>query len=207
MSLDIVKWNPINDEYGGVRASIYVKPTFGLLEFLNRNSGNGNRTVMVRISGTNHPIYDGAPFLAIVDKTSDVANCRQNFYDATGLYILTLSIGWFGYPENLGSFKMLEGILEDTYGNQTQPEKESGSEVVNVADITSSPASPASPSSTPSPSVIKENYSDRYNYEDNEDNDRMMNNKTSKKTVIVLILLVCVILFMIAVSSCGSKYE
>lgn len=113
MSLDIVQWNPINDEYGRVCASVYIKPTLELLSFLNRNYGNGNRTVMVRISGTNNPIYDGAPLLAIVDKSSDAQNCRQNFFNSTGLYIITLSIGWFGYPDQLGNISFLEGILNE----------------------------------------------------------------------------------------------
>ena len=117
MRIKIVKWNPINDEYGEVRASVFIKPTLELLEFSNRNVSNGNRTMMVRLSGTGNAIYDGAPFLAILDKTSDAPNCRQNFFNTTGLYVLTLSVRWFGYPENLGEVIFLEGVLEDTYGN------------------------------------------------------------------------------------------
>ncbi len=117
MRIKIVKWNPINDEYGDVRASVFIKPTLELLEFANRNVSNGNRTMMVRLSGTGNAIYDGAPFLAILDKTSDAPNCRQNFFNTTGLYVLSLSVRWFGYPENLGEVTFLEGVLEDTYGN------------------------------------------------------------------------------------------
>jgi hypothetical protein len=117
MRIKIVKWNPINDEYGDVRASVFIKPTLELLEFANRNVSNGNRTMMVRLSGTGNAIYDGAPFFAILDKTSDAPNCRQNFFNTTGLYVLTLSVRWFGYPENLGEVTFLEGILEDTFGN------------------------------------------------------------------------------------------
>lgn len=117
MRIKIVKWNPINDEYGDVRASVFIKPTLELLEFANRNVSNGNRTMMVRLSGTGHAIYDGAPFFAILDKTSDAPNCRQNFFNTTGLYVLTLSVRWFGYPENLGEVTFLEGVLEDTYGH------------------------------------------------------------------------------------------
>ena len=117
MRIKIVKWNPINDEYGDVRASVFIKPTLELLEFANRNVSNGNRTMMVRLSGTGNAIYDGAPFFAILDKTSDAPNCRQNFFNTTGLYVLTLSVRWFGYPENLGEVTFLEGVLEDTYGH------------------------------------------------------------------------------------------
>lgn len=122
MRLDILKWNPINDEFGEVRASVYIKPTLDFLEFINKNNGNGNRTYMVNISNTKHPIYDGMPYLGIVDKSSDVANCRQNFYQSTGLYIVMLSVRWFGYPEQNGSIEFMEGILTDTYG--TQPLKD-----------------------------------------------------------------------------------
>ena len=117
MRINIVKWNPINDEYGDIRASVFIKPTLELLEFANRNVSNGNRTMMVRISGSGNPIYDGAPFLAILDKTSDAPNCRQNFFNTTGLYLLTLSVRWFGYPENLGEVTFLEGVLGDTFGS------------------------------------------------------------------------------------------
>jgi hypothetical protein len=119
MRIKIVKWNPINDEYGDVRASVFIKPTLELLEFANRNVSNGNRTMMVRLSGTGNAIYDGAPFFAILDKTSDAPNCRQNFFNTTGLYVLTLSVRWFGYPENLGEVTFLEGVLEDTYGHDS----------------------------------------------------------------------------------------
>lgn len=139
MIVDIVAWNPINDEYGNVKASLYIKPTLSLLEFINRNVSNGNRTMMVRVLKTGNAIYDGAPFFAIVDKSSDVPNCRQNFYQSTGLYTVTLSVNWFGYPLKKGKIMFMEGILEDTYGRsddqlmKTQIQSESNTPVVKNA--------------------------------------------------------------------------
>jgi len=176
MSLDIVQWNPINDEYGRVCASVYIKPTLELLSFLNRNSGNGNRTVMVRISGTNNPIYDGAPFLAIVDKSSDAQNCRQNFFNSTGLYIITLSTGWFGYPDQLGNITFLEGILD--LNQDVQDQKIDADSITknisNIADMIKDNLNPEKTEKTndrmisektdlPEKTEIKENFESRKN--------------------------------------------
>lgn len=166
MIVDIVAWNPINDEYGNVKASLYIKPTLSLLEFINRNVSNGNRTMMVRILKTGNAIYDGAPFFAIVDKSSDVPNCRQNFYQSTGLYTVTLSINWFGYPLKKGKIMFMEGILEDTYGtsdnqlSKTQMKSESNTSVVKNA-----------PSSI-TKNLITESYKDDKNDKNDKDDEK-----------------------------------
>lgn len=144
MSLPILQWNPINTEYGEIKSSIYIKPTLSLLEFANRNVSNGNRTLMVQISGTGHPVYDGTSTLATLDKTSDVPECRQNFYNATGMYLMTLNLPWFGYPNKNGSVTVYEGVLTDK-GN-TSPSKDSP------------PPSPRSPSPAPAEKSVVENY-------------------------------------------------
>ena len=204
MSLDIVQWNPINDEYGRVCASVYIKPTLELLSFLNRNSGNGNRTVMVRISGTNHAIYDGAPFLAIVDKSSDAQNCRQNFFNSTGLYIITLSTGWFGYPDKLGNITFLEGILDLNQDVQDQKiDADSiNNNIANIADMikdnllpekTDAPMlpektdAPMIPEKTESPPEIKENFESR---------------KKNKNNIRLDMILLVLLLFVVSICIC-----
>jgi hypothetical protein len=150
MSLPILQWNPINTEYGEIKSSIYIKPTLSLLEFANRNVSNGNRTLMVQISGTGHPVYDGTSTLATLDKTSDVPECRQNFYNATGMYLMTLNLPWFGYPNKNGSVTVFEGIL-------------SGKE--NISPPTEPPQSP---SPVPAEKSVVENYETR---NENDDDD------------------------------------
>jgi len=146
MSLPILQWNPINTEYGEIKSSIYIKPTLSLLEFANRNVSNGNRTLMVQISGTGHPVYDGTSTLATLDKTSDVPECRQNFYNATGMYLMTLNLPWFGYPNKNGSVTVYEGVLTDKG---------------NVSKESSPPSSPRSPSPAPAEKSVVENYETR----------------------------------------------
>jgi hypothetical protein len=155
MSLPILQWNPINTEYGEIKSSIYIKPTLSLLEFANRNVSNGNRTLMVQISGTGHPVYDGTSTLAILDKTSDVPECRQNFYNATGMYLMTLNVPWFGYPNKNGSVTVYEGILSGKEEKVAQPTE---------------PSSPISKSPEPAEKSVVENYEKR-NEADNTDYD------------------------------------
>lgn len=153
MSLPILQWNPINTEYGEIKSSIYIKPTLSLLEFANRNVSNGNRTLMVQISGTGHPVYDGTSTLATLDKTSDVPECRQNFYNATGMYLMTLNLPWFGYPNKNGAVTVFEGVL-------------SGKENISPTE----PSSPQSPSPAPVEKSVVENYETRDN-DNSYDND------------------------------------
>jgi hypothetical protein len=122
MSLPILQWNPINTECGEIKSSVYIKPTLSLLEFANRNVSNGNRTLMIQITGTDHPVYEGVSTLAILDKTSDVPELRQNFYNATGMYLLTLNLPWFGYPNKNGSVTFFEGILTEKNSETLKPQ-------------------------------------------------------------------------------------
>lgn len=167
MSLPILQWNPINTEYGEIKSSIYIKPTLSLLEFANRNVSNGNRTLMVQISGTGHPVYDGTSTLATLDKTSDVPECRQNFYNATGMYLMTLNLPWFGYPNKNGSVTVYEGVLSE--GN------------VSKETSTPSPPSPRSPSPAPAEKSVVENYetrNDNTGYDD--DNEEVSSKRCAK---------------------------
>uniref|UniRef100_A0A6C0KDL9 Uncharacterized protein n=1 Tax=viral metagenome TaxID=1070528 RepID=A0A6C0KDL9_9ZZZZ len=158
MSLPILQWNPINDEYGNVKASIYIKPTLSLLEFANRNTSNGNRTMMVQINGTDHPVYEGSVPLAILDKTSDVPECRQNFFNATGLYLMTLSLTWNGYPNTNGAVTFYEGVLSESASSQSQSQ---------------SPTPSPSVSPSPSPQVVEK-------YETTNSGAKPVDNKDDK---------------------------
>jgi len=204
MSLDIVQWNPINDEYGRVCASVYIKPTLELLSFLNRNSGNGNRTVMVRISGTNNPIYDGAPFLAIVDKSSDAQNCRQNFFNSTGLYIITLSIGWFGYPDQLGNITFLEGILNENLNQDVQDDED---KKIDANSITNNIANLANmikdnlPIPTDAPSIPDQTQPPMTENETEEIKENFESRKNKNNIRLDMILLV-LLLFVVSICIC-----
>lgn len=109
MRADIVKWNPINTRTSTLHSSIYIKPTLEILEFFNRSP---NHTAVVRIGGTGS-CYDNQNMFAIIDKSSDVPNKRDNFYDSTGLYVITLNTLWYGFPLKNGYIDFQEGIVND----------------------------------------------------------------------------------------------
>jgi hypothetical protein len=52
---------------------------------------------MCQIDGTDGP-YDGKLCVGIVNKSSQVPNCRPNFFAQTGDFIITLNLEWMGYP-------------------------------------------------------------------------------------------------------------
>ena len=73
---------------------IYIKPDLELLEFIKANSYVVASTI--NDTGT---IYDGKTIPGIVNVSCNVPNCRPNFCAKTGLYVITLQAGWYGYPE------------------------------------------------------------------------------------------------------------
>lgn len=81
---------------------IYIKPDLTFLEFARANSF----AVMCEISGTGTQ-YDGRKIPGVVDKSCNVPNCRPNFCEKTGWYVITLWANWYGYP-NVGENGMVK---------------------------------------------------------------------------------------------------
>lgn len=109
MRAKIITWNPINTRTSALHSSVYIKPTLEILEFFNRSPNNKG---VVRITGTGS-CYDNQNMFATIDKSSDVPNKRDNFFDSTGLYIITLNTLWYGFPLNNGYIEFQEGIVND----------------------------------------------------------------------------------------------
>jgi hypothetical protein len=86
---------------------IYVKPDLYFIDLVQKN--DYIIKVLIENTGT---IYDGQVVLASVNKSSAVPNCRPNFYNDTGYYIVTLFTDWYGYPTNgsLGSATFLNKV-------------------------------------------------------------------------------------------------
>ena len=65
-----------------------------------------NFNILCEISGTD-TCYDGQMIVGIVNKSSNMPNCRPNFYNKSGLYVITLQTTWVDYPkfEKLGTVK------------------------------------------------------------------------------------------------------
>jgi hypothetical protein len=93
---DIMRWDVVMFKNSVTQnPMIYIKPDEAFLEFARLN----NYTVMVQIKGTG-TIYDDKLIAGIVNESSNVPNCRPNFFDKTGYYVITLYSDWYGYPES-----------------------------------------------------------------------------------------------------------
>ena len=84
---------------------IYIKPDIAFLEYVTRN----NFMIMCKIQGTS-TIYDNKFIGGIVYKSSAVPNCRPNFFEESGSYIIELLCTWNGYPNcnNLGYVSLVK---------------------------------------------------------------------------------------------------
>ena len=109
MRTEIVSFNPINDQTSTLKTSIYIKPTLEILSFFNRAPMHRG-VVKIRNTGS---CYDNRNMFCTIDKSSDVPNTRDNFFNSTGLYVITLDTEWFGYPLKKGEVEFMEGIVDD----------------------------------------------------------------------------------------------
>jgi hypothetical protein len=109
MRANIITWNPINTKFSVLHSSIYIKPTLEILEFFNRSP---NKKAIVQIKETGS-CYDNTNIFCTIDKSSDIPNKRDNFFDSTGLYIITLHKLWYGFPPKNGYLEFQEGIVDD----------------------------------------------------------------------------------------------
>lgn len=90
----IVRWDVITTDNVTLRPVVYIQPDLNFLEFAKAN----NFAIICEISGTNTR-YDGVQAHGVVDKSCSVPNCRPNFYNKTGLYVITLDTTWYTYPQ------------------------------------------------------------------------------------------------------------
>lgn len=96
LSYAIQRWDGVIGKYplpDQKSPMIYIKPDLAFIEFARVNKN----AVMCTIQGTD-TVYDGRQIPGIVEKSSHYPSCRPNFYEATGLYVITLWSNWYGYP-------------------------------------------------------------------------------------------------------------
>ena len=98
---------------------IYIKPDITFLEFARANSF----AVLCEINGTDTQ-YDGKQIPGVVDKSCFTPNCRPNFCEKTGWYVITLWSNWYGYPnvgkEGTVKFSGLEKPVENSEKQQAK---------------------------------------------------------------------------------------
>lgn len=149
MSYSIIRWDVLSSDNINKAPAIYVKPDLAFMEFVRAN----NFSIMCKIDGTDGP-YDGKLCVGIVNKSSQVPNCRPNFFAQTGDFIITLNLEWLGYPSpnKLGNVTI--------YGHTMPSQPESNYRAKDVRLPVSSPVSKVPiprPTSTgkPRPTPIK----------------------------------------------------
>lgn len=106
---DIVSWDPVHTSEG-VKAMIYLKPDLKLLNLFNKSP---MFNTMLVVEGTDNNLYNGRVMFGKIDKSSDVPSYRQNFFNYTGLYVITLDTNWNGYPKKNGKFSVSEGVVRE----------------------------------------------------------------------------------------------
>ena len=87
---------------------IYINPDPAFMTFVRAN----NFKVYVNIKGTGMK-YDTSIIPGVVNQSSIIPNCRPNFFNKNGYYIITLDCGWYGYPDpdRLG-YVSIQGFTE-----------------------------------------------------------------------------------------------
>ena len=111
--IEILRWdvveNPCTNE---LRPMLYFTPSIDFLNEIHSNP-NWNDKIIIDISDVDGP-YNGSNLIATMDISKWIPNCRTNFYNATGAYVLILdNVIWNGYPyEKLGKFKLSHIIFK-----------------------------------------------------------------------------------------------
>ena len=100
-SYKIERWDVIL--YNNIKLPmIYIKPDLNLIKNLDKL----DNTVLCKISGTNMA-YDRNKIVGSINNSSTTPNCRPNFFEKTGYYVITLFSNWHGYP-NISELGLVE---------------------------------------------------------------------------------------------------
>lgn len=97
---EIKRWDVVLGDNIRKRPMIYIVPDLYFLEFIKLNE----YSIFCEISQTKSH-YDKVIVPAVVNKSSNIPNCRPNFFAETGTYVITLNMDWNGYPTKLGKVK------------------------------------------------------------------------------------------------------
>jgi hypothetical protein len=102
---------------------IYVKADKDLHDFVDSNKN----ILSVEINSTNS-IYDKKKVVGLWYKSSEIPNCRTEFFKETELYVFVLQAPWHGYPNKMGEVSVfgvsggtpVVDIKEELYENSDE---------------------------------------------------------------------------------------
>jgi hypothetical protein len=99
-------------QYGDSLPALYVLPDKELLDLMAEN----NSRIPVKIINT-VSCYDDKVVMATCKPSAITAGFRPNFQEQTGLVVIVPELTWSGYPENMGSVKVMlsEKVASEHY--------------------------------------------------------------------------------------------
>jgi len=83
---------------------IYIKPDKKFEDYAKQNS----YMVLIQISGTDMA-YDTSPVVGMIENSGYFPTYKPNFFNDTGMYVITLLTNWIGYPKTNGKV-LLQGL-------------------------------------------------------------------------------------------------
>lgn len=102
----IERWDPVLPGNANFPLPmISIKPDRAFIQYAKEN----NYTVLVHISGTGLD-YDNKAITGVIDSSGYFPNYRPNFYNAAGLFTVTLIANWLGYPGTNGQIEV-QGLV------------------------------------------------------------------------------------------------
>jgi hypothetical protein len=205
MRSDIITWNPINTRTSTLHACIYIKPTLEVLEFFNRSP---NHKAVVKIGGTGS-CYDGQNVFAVIERSSDIPNFRENFYNSTGLYVIVLNMLWHGFPLKNGYVEYQEGIVDNIIDYVSKCDKGNVNEI-NKKAINKESVFNKEKEEYEEDKGLKEEYEEdkglKEEYEEDkglkeEYENRHRNRRSFDKTILLVASLALVLIFIISLNN------
>lgn len=106
---------------------VYLEPDDNFMKYISKKDGE---FCVIRGTGM---AYDKNPTTGFIRPSSVVPSNRQNFYDETGYYTITLTLPWLGYPDGDKLGIIMFDIVENL-NDVLLPEKPS-----KIEEIGSSP--------------------------------------------------------------------
>ena len=88
----IERWDVIlaNDKRTPI---VYIKPDLAFIELINKYKGK----IICKIQDT-QTNYDNNEIGGLAYQSAFIPNCRPNFYEKNGYYVIILESCWLGYP-------------------------------------------------------------------------------------------------------------
>ena len=128
-TFEIFRWDSVTCSKDNTpKPMIYVKPNIGLLNYFRQN----NNKIWLKVNNTGSA-YDGKAYYGIVEKSSHRPNYTPNFFNSTGMYVVTLQTDyWMGYPIENGEVTFLNGTISNEVPAQQQQTTELELEVDDI---------------------------------------------------------------------------